>query len=100
MNSGSTLTFRGKLTTHDTVEGVGCAEIHIFEKDRSFMRDDLLVSGATNNDGTFAIDWVAKQKDFWDDKIQVYASFKGTENYKPSKSVVQNSKVRWYVKRK
>jgi uncharacterized protein YegP (UPF0339 family) len=100
VDSGLTLTFRGKLTVHDTVEGVGCAEIHIFEKDRSFMRDDLLVSGATNNDGTFAIDWVAKQKDFWDDKIQVYASFKGTKNYRPSKSDVKHSKVLWYARRK
>ena len=64
------------------------------------MRDDLLVSGATDNDGTFAIDWVAKQMDFWDDKIQVYASFKGTENYKPSKSDVQHSTVLWYAKKK
>jgi len=100
LDSGSTLTFRGKLTVHDTVEGVGCAEIHIFEKDRSFMRDDFLVSGATNNDGTFAIDWLVKEKDFWDDKIQVYAKFKGTENYKPSKSDVHKMKVLWYAKKK
>ena len=100
VDSGSTLTFRGKLTTHDTVEGIGCAEVHIFDRDRSFMRDDLLVSGATNNDGTYTIDWVAKQKDFWDDKIQVYASFKGTENYKPSKSDVHQMQVRWFAKRK
>jgi uncharacterized protein YegP (UPF0339 family) len=100
VDSGSTVTFKGKLTVHDTVEGVGCAEIDIMEKDRSFMRDDFLVSGATNNDGTFAIDWVAKQRDFWDDKIQVYASFKGTENYKPSKSDVQQMKVLWYARRK
>ena len=100
VGSGLTVTFRGKLTTHDAVESVGCAEIFIFEKDRSFMRDDLLVSGATNNDGTFAIDWIAKQKDFWDDKIQVYARFKGTENYKPSKSDVSQMKVLWVAKRK
>jgi uncharacterized protein YegP (UPF0339 family) len=100
VESGSTVTFRGKLTVHDTVESVGCAEVHIFDRDRSFMRDDLLVSGATNNDGTYAIDWVAKQKDFWDDKIQVYALFKGTENYKPSKSDVHKMQVLWYAKRK
>jgi uncharacterized protein YegP (UPF0339 family) len=100
IDSGSTVTFRGKLTVHDTVEGVGCAEIYIYEKDRSFLRDDLLVSGATNNDGTFAINWTAKQMDFWDDKMQVYASFKGTENYKPSKSDVKHSKVLWYAKKK
>ena len=100
VDSGSTVTFRGKLTVHDTVEGVGCAEIDIMEKDRSFMRDDFLTSGATNNDGSFAIDWVAKQRDFWDDKIQVYANYKGTENYKPSKSDVQQMKVLWYARRK
>ena len=75
--SDTSLTFRGKLTVHDTVEGVGCAEIFIMEEDRSFLKDDLLVSGATNNDGTFAIDWLAKQKDFWDNKLQIYAEFKG-----------------------
>jgi uncharacterized protein YegP (UPF0339 family) len=100
VDSDATLTFKGNLTVHDTVEGVGCAEIFIMEKDRSFLRDDLLVSGATNNDGTFAIDWVAKQKDFWDSKLQIYAEFKGTENYRRSKSEVQNMKVIWYAKRK
>jgi uncharacterized protein YegP (UPF0339 family) len=100
VDSGSTVTFRGRLTEHDTVEGVGCAEIYVMEKDRSFLRDDLLVSGATNNDGTFAVNWVAKQRDFWDDKMQVYASFMGTENYRPSKSDVQHLKVLWYAKKK
>jgi uncharacterized protein YegP (UPF0339 family) len=98
VKSGNTITFIGNLTVHDTVEGVGCAEIYIFERDRSFMRDDLLVSGATNNDGTFAIDWVAKQRDFWDDTIEVYARFKGTPNYKPAKSEINKMRVIWYAK--
>jgi len=100
LDSGSTLTFRGKLTSHDSVEGVGCAEIFICEKDRSFMRDDILVSGATNNDGTFEIDWISSQRDYWDDTVEIYASFNGTENYKSSKSDVQQIKVLWYAKRK
>jgi uncharacterized protein YegP (UPF0339 family) len=100
VDSGSTVTFTGKLTTHDTVEGVSCAEIDIFERDRSFMRDDLLCSGATNNDGTFAIDWVSKQMDFWDDKIQFYARFKGTKSYRPAKSDVHKMQVLWYARRK
>jgi len=98
VKSDTTITFTGKLTDHDTVEGVGCAEIDIFEQDRSFMRDDLLASGATNNDGSFGIDWIAKQKDFWDDKIQVYARFKGTENYKAAKSDVKKMEVLWYAR--
>jgi uncharacterized protein YegP (UPF0339 family) len=100
VNSGSTVTFSGKLTVHDTIEAIGCAEIYIYERDRSFLRDDLLVSGATNNDGTYSINWEAKQRDFWDNKIQVYAKFNGTENYKPSKSEVQQMKVCWYAKKK
>ena len=80
VKSDTMITFTGKLTVHDTVEGIGCGEIDIFEHDRSFMKDDLLASGATNNDGTFGIDWVAKQKDFWDDTIEVYARFKGTRS--------------------
>jgi uncharacterized protein YegP (UPF0339 family) len=100
VDSGTTITLKGSLTTHDQVQGVSCAEIDIMEKDRSFMRDDLLASGATNNDGKFAINWVAKQKDFWDDKVQIYARFKGTDNYNPSKSDAHHMKVLWYAKRK
>lgn len=100
VDSGSTVTFEGKLTEHDTVEGVGCADIYIMEKDRSFLRDDLLVSGATNNDGSFSLNWTAKQRDFWDDSIEVYAKFKGTENYKSSKSDTKKMKVLWYAKEK
>jgi uncharacterized protein YegP (UPF0339 family) len=98
VKSDTTITFTGKLTVHETVEGIGCSEIDIFEQDRSFMRDDILASGATNNDGTFGIDWVAKQKDFWDDNIEVYARFKGTQNYKPAKSDVKKMRVIWYAK--
>jgi uncharacterized protein len=98
VKSGTTITFTGKLTVHDTVEGIGCAEIDIFEHDRSFMRDDLLASGATNNDGTFGIDWIAKQKDFWDDTIEAYARFKGTQNYKPAKSDIKKMRVIFFAK--
>jgi hypothetical protein len=86
------------LTEHDTVEGVGCVEIYIYEHDRSFMKDDFLASGETNNDGKFEIDWVAKQKDFWDDKIQVYAVFKGTENSNPAKSDIKKMRILWFAK--
>lgn len=64
------------------------------------MRDDLLAYGSTKPDGTFAIDWIAKQRDFWDDKVQVYARFVGTENYTSSKSDVYPMNVLWYAKRK
>jgi len=90
----------GKLIMRDTEEGIGCVTVHLFERDRSFLRDDLLASGQTNPDGTFAIEWIAKQKDFWDDKVQIYAHFIGTDNYMASKSAVYPMQVLWYARRK
>lgn len=100
VDSGTKICFSGKLTLSDSGEGIGCLMVHIFERDRSFLRDDLLAFGPTNPDGTFSIDWIAKQRDFWDDKIQVYARFVGTDNYSSSRSKVYPMKVLWYAKRK
>lgn len=100
IDSGTTLTLTGKLTTAASCEGIGCVTVHIFEHDRSFLRDDFLASGQTNPDGTFSIDWVAKQRDFWDDKVQVYAQFIGTDNYLPAKSQIYPMRVLWYARPK
>ena len=100
IDSGSAVCFSGKLTITNSGEGIGCLLVHIFERDRSFLSDDLLAFGPTNPDGTFSIDWTAKQRDFWDDKIQVYARFVGTSNYSSSRSKVYPMKVLWYAKRK
>jgi len=56
----SIVTFEGKLMTSDTGKGVGDAKIGIYERDRSFMGDGMLISGMTNKDGNFKIDWKAK----------------------------------------
>ena len=100
VDSGSRVCFSGKLTITNSEEGIGCLLVHIFERDRSFLSDDLLAFGPTNPDGTFSIDWIAKQRDFWDDKIKVYARFVGTSNYSSSRSKVHPMKVLWYAKRK
>ena len=100
VDSGNSVCFTGKLTMSDSGEGIGCVAVHIFERDRSFLRDDLLAFGPTKPDGTFAIDWIAKQRDFWDDKVQVYAHFVGTPNYTASKSKVYPMRVLWYARRK
>ena len=56
VKSGDKVTFLGKLRMAESGEGIGCVTVHIFEKDRSFLRDDLLAHGQTKPDGTFAID--------------------------------------------
>ena len=96
----SIVTFQGKLANMDTGKGIGGAEIGIYERDRSFMSDDVLVSGMTNKDGDFKIDWKAKQQDWWDDSVEVYARFEGDEKYNPSKTDPYRIRVLFYLKKK
>jgi uncharacterized protein YegP (UPF0339 family) len=96
----SIVTFEGKLMTSDSSKGVGDAKIDIYERDRSFMGDDVLVSGMTNNDGNFKIDWKAKQQDWWDDSVEVYARFEGDKKYNPSQTDTYRIRVLFYLKKK
>jgi len=96
----SIVTFEGKLITSDLGKGVGNAEIGIYERDRSFMGDDVLVSAITNKDGTFSIDWKAKQQDWWDDSVEVYARFEGDEKHNPSHTDTYRIRVLFYLKKK
>jgi len=95
----SIVTFVGKLMANDACKALGNAEIGIYEKDRSFMGDDLLVSGKTSKDGAFKIDWKAKQQDWWDDSVEVYAKFDGTEKYSPSQTSVFKIRVLFYLRK-
>lgn len=85
VESGSIVTFEGWLMTK-TGKGIGKATINIMEYDRSFMGDDVLTSGVTGKDGSFNINWKSYQQDWWDDSVEIYARFKGTENYKQIRS--------------
>jgi len=96
----SIVTFVGKLTANDACKALGNVEIGIYEKDRSFMGDDLFVAGKTNKDGDFKIDWKAKQQDWWDDSVEVYARFTGDEKYKPSQTGIYRIRVLVHLKRK
>jgi uncharacterized protein YegP (UPF0339 family) len=85
VESGSMVTFEGWLMTK-TGKGIGKAAIDIMESDRSFMGDKVLVSGETGEDGSFNISWKSYQADWWDDTLEVYARFDGTEKHKPARS--------------
>ncbi len=82
--NGATVTFTGKLLTKDSGEAVSEAKVDILEADRSFMKDDIMASGTTAEDGSFNIDWKAKPMDWWDNTNEVYALFKGKGDLKPT----------------
>lgn len=71
---GSKVTFTGKLL--EGKKGISNEIIELYESDRSFMMDDFLASGETKSDGSFSIDWMAKQMDWWDDTVEVYARYR------------------------
>jgi uncharacterized protein YegP (UPF0339 family) len=96
----SIVTFEGKLMTSDTGKGIGDAKIGIYERDRSFMGNDVLVSGMTNKDGDFSIDWKAKQQDWWDDSVEVFAHFEGDEKYNSSQTDTYRIRVLFYLRKK
>lgn len=81
---GSIVVFAGKLTSGN--KGVGGAKVIIYDSDRSFMKDDFMASGITEDDGTFNIRWEAKEMDWWDNTVEAYAKFEGTASHKPSRS--------------
>lgn len=96
----SMVTFEGKLMVSDTGKGLGDTKVSIYERDRSFMGDKVLVSGMTNKDGKFKIDWKAKQQDWWDDSVEVYAGFDGAFGYIPSESDSYKVRVLFYLGKK
>ena len=96
----SIVTFEGQLTASNTCQGIGEMEIGIYERDRSFMYDDMIASGITKKDGSFKIEWKAKQQDWWDDSVEVYARFNGTEKRNPIQSSFFKIRVLFYLKKK
>ena len=96
----SILTFEGKLMINDTGKGLGDAKINIYERDRSYKGNKVLASGMTNKDGKFKIDWKAKQQDWWDDSVEVFASFDGAFGYIPSESDIYKVRVLFYLGKK
>lgn len=92
VETGSTVAFEGWLMTK-AGRGIEKATVDIMEGDRSFMRDKVLTSGVTGEDGSFNIIWESHQQDWWDDTVEVYARFKGTDHYKPVRSATYRIKV-------
>jgi len=83
---GTPILFQGQLKSGST--GISGAKIIICEHDRSFLNDDHIATGITQEDGTFAITWRAQEMDWWDDSVEVYAKYEGSDTYLPTRSKI------------
>jgi hypothetical protein len=54
------------------------------DADRSFMKDDIITFAQTDSDGLFSVNWTAKHMDWVDNTVEIYAVFKGEDEFKPT----------------
>ena len=81
--AGSTVTFTGKLFQEGGTPLSG-KTIQIMDVD--IGRDDVLTSGVTQEDGSFAIAWKAKKTDAFDNTAEIHAKFEGDGDHRSSVS--------------
>jgi hypothetical protein len=89
VNEGDTVTFTGRLTRTDTGEGISGQTIYIYDYDGgdwNGIGHDLLGTGTTDSNGYFSIDWIAEDVDKYDDVMEAYAYYFGTDQFETSNS--------------
>jgi hypothetical protein len=83
VRKGSIVTFTGKLF-EEGGKPLSGKTVGIYDID--IGRDDLLVSGVTQTDGSFTIGWKAKKTDAFDNTAEIHAKFEGDEDHRRSVS--------------
>ncbi|MBC7091726.1 MAG: mechanosensitive ion channel [Nitrososphaeria archaeon] len=86
VKTGTVLTLKGKLVEAESGKPIPNMIIKIFDEDIS--RDALLATGNTDENGVFVINWQARTTDLFDNTVELYAKFEGTDDYRQSKSDV------------
>ena len=81
---GEMVNLKGKLIRADSEEGIPHSKIQIMDADRSFMKDDIITFAQTNSAGLFSVNWKAKHMDWVDNTVEIYAVFKGKDEFKPT----------------
>lgn len=81
---GSTLVFSGRLIETKTGNPIKGVKINIMEKDPS--KEDFLVSGITNDQGIYKIEWKVKKMDWQDNTAEIFARFEGNDDFQESQS--------------
>ena len=84
VDEGAVIKFTGKILETKTEKPVSDSIIKIFDSDLGL--DDPIESGESDEDGSFKIEWIAKQIDRWDKTVEIYAKFEGDENHRSSES--------------
>jgi uncharacterized protein YegP (UPF0339 family) len=84
VKKGEMVNLKGKLLRADSEEGIPSAKIQIMDADRSFMKDDIITFAQTNSEGLFSVNWKAKHMDWVDNTVEIYAVFKGKDEFKPT----------------
>ncbi|TRO53150.1 DUF1508 domain-containing protein [Candidatus Bathyarchaeota archaeon] len=88
VQKGDIIYFRGKLLEND--KGIGKAKITIREHDRSYLMDEVLIKGYTEEDGSFDLGWKARKVDLWDDTAEIYAQYDRDQKPKHIRSEIQS----------
>jgi len=88
VQKGDIVYFKGKLVKNG--KGIGKAKITIREHDRSFLMDEVLVKGYTEEDGSFDLGWKARMADLWDDTAEIYAQYDRDQKPKHIRSEIQS----------
>lgn len=83
---GTVITLKGKLVEAESGKPIPNMTVKIFDED--IGRDELLAAGKTDENGVFVINWEAKKTDPFDNTVELYAKFEGTDDYRQSKSDV------------
>ncbi|TRO52206.1 DUF1508 domain-containing protein [Candidatus Bathyarchaeota archaeon] len=88
VQKGDIVYFKGKLTENG--KGVSKAKITIREHDRSYLMDEVLAKGYTEEDGSFDLGWKARMADLWDDTAEIYAQYDRDKKPKHIRSEIQS----------
>jgi protocatechuate 3,4-dioxygenase beta subunit len=84
VTAGSRIEFNGKLTDL-AGNGISNAQIY-FQDDDALSGDEYLAWTYTDSDGRYSYSWTAEDTDFFDNTIEVFASYKGSPSYEESRS--------------
>ena len=84
---GSDVIFTGRVTELDSGIGVFNVQVRIFEK--ASVTEQLIGIALTDQNGGFSVLWTAEDLDWNDDRLEIYAKFEGSDNYKSSQSSIQ-----------